>query len=275
MRKIAHLSDLHFCETDPAALAGLTATLRTVRPDLLVVSGDLTQRAREREFAAARAYLDALPFPRLVVPGNHDVPLYNIFLRTFAPLDRYRKYFGDDLAPFHGDDEIAIAGVNTARSLTFKDGRINREQVAHTCHRLGSARDDAIRIIVTHHPFEFSGAPDHKLVGRARMAIEAFAKCRVDLILSGHLHASQAELSSARYKLEGYSALLIQAGTATSVRRRGEQNSFNLIHTDRTRLVVERWTWDEPAKAFAPSATERFARKSAGEWTEIEQAGVP
>ena len=274
MRKIAHLSDLHFGKTDPDVLPALAATIKAARPDVIVVSGDLTQRAKDHEFQAARAWLDTLAFPRIVVPGNHDVPLYNVFMRAFAPLTRYRRYFGDEMAPFHADGEIAIVGVNTARSLTFKDGRINREQVAATYHRLHGVGEAAVRIIVTHHPFEHGGSEGHDLVGRASMAMTGFAGCRVDLILSGHLHASGTGLSAKRYELAGYSALMIQAGTATSVRRRDEPNSFNMIHVDRLddgrpRITVERWTWNGEGRAFAASTADRFTRKGA-EWRGTE-----
>ena len=136
MRTIAHLSDLHFGRTDEAVLPALIDTIREAKPDVVVVSGDLTQRARRREFRAARDFLSMLAFSQVIVPGNHDVPLYNVYMRAFHPLSRFRRFFGEEVAPFLADDEIAIIGVNTARSLTFKDGRINREQVADVCRRL-------------------------------------------------------------------------------------------------------------------------------------------
>ncbi len=265
MRKIAHLSDLHFGRTDPAVLPVLVETIKAAKPDVVVVSGDLTQRATDREFAEARAWLDTLPFPRIVVPGNHDVPLHNVFMRFLQPLKRYRKYFGIDPTPFHSDGEIAIVGVNTARSFTFKDGRINPEQVEATCQRLHSAGDDAVRIIVTHHPFEQAEEHGDDLVGRAPMAMTGFAGCHVDLILSGHLHAGGTHVSEMRYDIDGYAALLIQAGTATSVRHRGEPNSFNMIHVERPEIDVEHWTWNADKVEFAVTATDRF-RKTAGQW---------
>ena len=130
MRTLAHLSDLHFGRVDPELLAPLAALVSELAPDVVVVSGDLTQRARPAEFQAARRFLNELPAPQIVVPGNHDVPLYNIFQRFLQPLDKYRRYITPDLAPMYLDDEIAVVGINTARSLTFKDGRIGREQIA-------------------------------------------------------------------------------------------------------------------------------------------------
>ena len=125
-RTIVHLSDLHFGRVDPAILPALRRAVAVAAPDLVAVSGDITQRARIAEFKAAAHFLETLPAPLLVVPGNHDLPLYNVLLRWLSPLDRYRRFITSDLAPFYEDAEIAVLGVNTARALTFKDGRINR-----------------------------------------------------------------------------------------------------------------------------------------------------
>ena len=153
MRTIAHISDLHFGRVDCATLPALTAAITKAKPDVVAVSGDLTQRARSREFAAARRFLDTLPTPQIIVPGNHDIPLYNVFKRWLSPLRNYRRYISDDLAPFYADEEIAILGINTARSLTFKNGRINADQVASSCKRLAQLRDGGVRIAGQPSPF--------------------------------------------------------------------------------------------------------------------------
>ena len=119
MRTIVHLSDLHFGKVDQALLAPLRTLIDQLEPHVVVVSGDLSQRARSAEFQAARGYLDSLPGPQIVVPGNHDVPLYNIFSRFLTPLVKYQRYVTDDLSPEYVDDEIAVLGINTARSMTF------------------------------------------------------------------------------------------------------------------------------------------------------------
>src|SRR5436190_11433609 len=113
MRTLVHLSDLHFGRANPALLAPLARCVAQSKPDLVVVSGDLTQRARAREFREARRFLDTLPSPQLVVPGNHDVPLYNIFQRFFEPLDKYRRIITDNLEPMHLDAEMVVVGINT------------------------------------------------------------------------------------------------------------------------------------------------------------------
>src|SRR5688572_20358063 len=129
MRTIVHLSDIHFGRVDDTTVQPLVNAVKAVDPHLVVVSGDLTQRARESQFEEAKEFLDKLPDPQIVVPGNHDVPLYNLFARFLAPLDNYRKIINDDTEPVYQDEEMVVAGVNTARSLTWKNGRINEEQV--------------------------------------------------------------------------------------------------------------------------------------------------
>ena len=164
-----------------------------LEPHVVVVSGDLSQRARSAEFQAARGYLDSLPGPQIVVPGNHDVPLYNIFSRFLTPLVKYQRYVTDDLSPEYVDDEIAVLGINTARSLTFKDGRVSHEQIAALRERMAALPQGLTRVIVTHHPFDLPDNFDKDdLVDRAPQALQMFSECGVDLLLAGHLHASAA-----------------------------------------------------------------------------------
>ena len=268
MRTLVHLSDLHFGRVDAELLDPLVAAVAEAKPDLVVVSGDLTQRARKREFEDAGAFLDRLPAPRLVVPGNHDVPLYRVWERFLSPLGKYRRIIEPDLEPSFIDGEIAVVGINTARSLTLKDGRINEEQMAAIRRRFDPLGESVLKVVVTHHPFDLPDqAGDVDLVGRANEAMEVFARCGVDLLLSGHFHVSEAGSTAARHEIAGYSALVVQAGTATSTRGRGEKNSFNVLRVGSDRIVVERMAWQEDAKSFAPAQTEHFAREGA-RWIE-------
>lgn len=261
MRTLVHISDLHFGRVDQALIAPLTALIQRVAPDVLVVSGDLTQRARSTEFIAARSFLDTLPHPQIVVPGNHDIPLHNVYSRFLQPLAKYTRYITQDLAPFFSDDEIAIIGVNTARSLTIKDGRINHEQMAHVKARFDSVSPALIKIVVTHHPFDLPDSYDpDDLVDRAPIALETFARCGADMLLAGHLHASHAGTTATRYPHEGFAALAVQAGTATSTRGRGEANSFNVIRIEPAQIRIERYSWDDAQHDFLIGAQELFTR---------------
>jgi 3',5'-cyclic AMP phosphodiesterase CpdA len=259
MRTLVHLSDLHFGRVDPDLLDPLIRTIKELRPDLTVISGDLTQRARESQFREAREFLDALPGEKLVVPGNHDVPLWNVFSRMLTPLDNYKKHITTDLSPLYVDDEIAVVGINTARSMVVKNGRINEEQIDAVRRHFCGMTDAVTKIIVTHHPFDLpKGHDEDELVGRAAEAMHTFAECGADVLLAGHLHTSHAETTSERYRILDHSALVIQAGTATSTRERGEENSFNVIRIDHPRIELERWKWDKVTRHFVPGTRDKF-----------------
>jgi 3',5'-cyclic AMP phosphodiesterase CpdA len=273
MRKLIHLSDIHFGRVDAAIVEPLIALATELKPHLVVVSGDLTQRARSWQFEQARAFLDRLPKPQIVVPGNHDVPLYNVFARFLQPLDKYKRFITEDLSPFFADAEIAVLGVNTARSMTFKGGRVNEKQVAVMREKLCPHDASTVKIIVTHHPFDLpDGFDDRDLVGRAQMAMETLAACGADVFLSGHLHVSHTGNTAKRYKIGDHSALVVQAGTATSTRGRGEANSFNVINIDYPRITVERFVWQPSVAEFAVSRIEKFRQNGNG-WQRIDVSG--
>jgi 3',5'-cyclic AMP phosphodiesterase CpdA len=258
VRILAHISDLHFGRTDESLLAPLRERLLALDPDLLVVSGDLTQRAREEQFAAARDYLDTLPKPQLVVPGNHDVPLYNLYQRFLQPLDKYRRLITDDLKPAYIDDEIAVIGVNTTRSLVFKGGRINEEQAEEVRAAICALPEQVTKIVVSHHPFDVpkDSNEEDQIVGRARMALEKLAGCGADVLLAGHLHTTHVGHTEQRYEIAGVSALVVQAGTALSTRARGEANSFNLLRVESRHIEIDRYEWRNGS--FDRAATQAF-----------------
>jgi 3',5'-cyclic AMP phosphodiesterase CpdA len=260
---VVHLSDLHFGRIAEAVLPPLEQTLVPLLPDLVVVSGDLTQRARPEQFRAARAFLERLPGAKLVVPGNHDVPLYRLYERFFHPLRAYRTHFSAETEPEYLDDEMAVLGVNTARSAVIRGGRINARQVARLHARLSRLAPHVTKIVVTHHPFDLP-APhsSRQLVGRAKMALAELARCGTDILLAGHLHASHAGDTSARYRIPGFAALVVQAGTATSTRGRGEANAFNVLRIERGAVTIERHLWN--GRLFKPDDFQSFARTAEG-----------
>jgi 3',5'-cyclic AMP phosphodiesterase CpdA len=268
MRVIVHLSDIHFGRIDPATVPPLAAAIQRISPDLLAVSGDLTLRARRTEFAQAREFLDALPVRRLVVPGNHDVPLYNVFTRFAMPLARYTHAITDDLSPMYRDEEMIVVGVNTARSWTWGEGRINTGQVDGIVSHLSGAPRDLIRIVVTHHPFDLpEGVHEKRLLGRAVMAMAKLAAAGADLFLAGHLHISHIGHTAERYNIEGHSALIVQAGTV-STRSRGEQPSFNVLRIERPTISVERLVWDPQRLEFGELKASRFVHTDSG-WRDM------
>lgn len=255
MRRIVHLSDIHFGTVDEAVAERAIEKINELTPDVVVISGDLTQRARTREFIDARAFLDKLPQPQIVVPGNHDVPLYNVYDRFFRGLGKYKRYITDDLTPTFVDGEIAVVGINSARSLTIKGGRVNQAQVEFIRTTLCELSDDILKVIVTHHPFDVPEGHDHNdVVGRAKLVFPALAECGADVFLSGHLHVSNIETTAKRYNIgEGRNAIVVQAGTAMSGRVRGESHSFNVLEFDRPALSVKRFECVERLQGFKPS----------------------
>lgn len=270
MTVLAHVSDLHFGREEPELTAGLLAALRELGPEAIVVSGDFTQRAKKRQFRAAREFLRELPkVPMLVVPGNHDVSATNLVVRALRPLQRYRKYITEDLAPFVEVPGVAIAGVNTVRIVARKDGRINPAQVARACEQLRGAAAGAVRVVVTHHPMDLPADDvQHSLVTRAPVAMEAFAACGVDLFLSGHLHAGLTITTALRYPKAGYAAVVAHAGTAISTRTRKEPNGWNAIRISPEKIVVERMVWGDEGR-FVRGESVAFT-KGPGGWSSTD-----
>ncbi len=265
MRTIAHLSDLHFGREDPRAVEALLRDLDELAPSLVAVSGDLTQRARAVEFAKAREFLARLPLPKLVVPGNHDVPLFDVVRRFAAPLGRYRAYVSGDLEPTWDDDEVLALGISTARSLTWKAGRISWEQMERLRARFCGDGSGRLHVLVAHHPFSPPArSPRERLVGRAAAALAAFGGCGLDLVLTGHLHREHAG------DLAGHTltrtVLALHAGSAVSRRLRGEANSYNLVRVRGTRIDVELRVL--AGGVFETARTARFLRTESG-WAPI------
>ena len=263
MRTIAHISDLHFGREDPVVAAALLGELDgTVapRPSLVAISGDLTQRARPEQLCAARDFLDLLPGPYLVVPGNHDVPLYDLFARFFRPLARYRRTIREPLMPIHVDDEMAVIGVTTAHGFTFKGGRITGETVDAVRAALAPI-DVGWKILVAHHPFVLpkdGGAADRVLGGEE--AIPILEEAGIEMILTGHLHVAFSSDPTA-FRSDDRAIIQVHAGTSMSVRRRGEPNGYNLVTIDGDDVEIAHRVWD--GEQFVTGSTKSYRRAEA------------
>jgi 3',5'-cyclic AMP phosphodiesterase CpdA len=263
MARLIHLSDLHFGAHDPAIVDAVEQQVNEADPDLVVISGDLTQRAKTEQFQQACRFLERLRdngHDVLAVPGNHDVPLYDVLRRFLSPLTRYMRFVDDTLCPLYELPGATVLGINTARSFTFKDGRISREQMEFIRKTFERTDPQAMRILVTHHPL-FAlpvGEEVARAVGRSELALDAIGEAGVDMLLAGHNH--QASIHSAKDLVtRAGPALVIQAGTATSTRVREQPQSFNRIETGENSATVTVFAWrgDE----FAAEDTQRFEQR--------------
>jgi 3',5'-cyclic AMP phosphodiesterase CpdA len=255
---IAHLSDLHFGAEDPAVVATLAADVAAARPDLVAVSGDLTQGARHAEFAAAAAFLRSLPAPVLAVPGNHDVTPYRILERFADPWRRWRRHVSRETEPVWTNAGVAVLGLNTARRggfyLNWARGRVGRARLARLEQRLAALPQEHFRIVVAHHPFAAPALrPMARLVGGAGPALAAFARHGVRMVLSGHLHLP--DIAPARELAPGARLIFVQAATATSHRLRGAPNAWHRITIRGDEAEVASRIWDGRAwrEALDPS----------------------
>jgi 3',5'-cyclic AMP phosphodiesterase CpdA len=261
MTLLLQISDPHFGTEQPLVVEALLRLANTLQPDLVVMSGDITQRARRVQFSAAQAFVGtfgATPF--VVVPGNHDIPLYNLFARVAHPYANYRRVFGDDLEPVFESAELLVIGVNTTRAYRRKDGEVSVQQVERVARRLDHATARQLRVVVTHQPVVAARANDiRNLLHGREHAIERWSQAGVDLILGGHIHLPYVAPLHVAYKDLPRQMWAAQAGTSLSSRVRGTvPNSVNVIdydasNTDARHAIVARWDFDQASASFEPN----------------------
>lgn len=254
---LLQVSDAHFGTERPAVVAALRSLARDIGPDVVVLSGDITQRARRRQFAAAREFAEALSPARIIaIPGNHDIPLFDVVSRLLHPYGNYCRVFGPDLEPTHESTDLLVLTVNTTRPRRHKDGEVSAEQVARVAARLEQAGPRQLRIVVVHQPVLAVQPEDRRNVLHGRDdAVRRWAAAGVDLVLGGHIHLPYVRPLRQALPDLSRDAWTAQAGTSVSCRvRGGVPNSVNVV---RTRVataargcVVERWDYSSADDLF-------------------------
>lgn len=261
-QRLIHVSDLHFGREDPIAVDGLLSKIKILNPDRIIVSGDITQRARNLEFQAARAFLDALPCPWFAVPGNHDIPLYNVMQRLANPLHGYRRWITANTHPvwIHGD--LAIFGINTVLPWRVQQGGLTSNQLQHLIHEL-QHHSSRLRLIVSHHPLGMPAQQhhpdcvDHSILNR-------LLQHGADVFLSGHLHQSALTRTSGH---SGRQGILVHAGSAVSERLRGENNAFNVLDCRHDHVQVTTWEWQ--GDRFTHQTEQQYHRCKLHGWRDV------
>lgn len=262
MARIVHLSDLHFGRDRADLVAPLIEAVNALAPDLIAISGDLTQRARSGQFRAARRLLGQFNAPVLAVPGNHDVPLWNLPARILSPFSRWRHYVGPDLAPRFTMPGLLALGLTSVDPFAWQRGRIQRPDLDEICEDLRAAPEGTLKVVVLHHPLVHPDGSDKAPMAGASDAAAALAAAGADVFLSGHLHSwGAAPILSDK---GGRAALCIQAGTGLSTRVRGEENDFNLIEHDGSTVMVTRYCVPDGAPVFDACAAVRFGEGPEG-----------
>lgn len=263
MSVVVQISDSHFGTEQPPVVAALLELVHEMRPDLVVLSGDVTQRARRAQFAAAKDFVDRLRAPAtLVIPGNHDIPLFNLAARIFRPYANYARAFGAQLEPHWSSPSLLVLCVNTTRAARRKDGEVSEEQVVRVAQRLRAAAPEQLRVVVTHQPVHVIHPHDvENLLHGCEAAVQAWARAGADVIMGGHIHLPYVRLLTMQHGLDRR-VWTVQAGTAVSRRvRGGVPNSVNVLRYSAPEQIctVERWDYDAQTRRFGLHSPERLA----------------
>ena len=270
--RILHISDVHFGPPHLKVRSEAVLELeQDRRPDLVVVSGDLTQRAKPHQFQQARRFVDRFGAPKLVVPGNHDVPLYRFWERFFTPYGAYCKHFNSELEPVVRTEEFLAVGINTAHGWTFTEGRIRSRRLREVARVLESAPESVPKIVVAHHnlvpPPRFGR---QKKVWNAAEAMELFSSAGVDLILSGHNHQAFVAESEGFYPSGRPPVVILHSGTTTSDRGRGSEEGMNScfwIEIDGQEMIISMMRWQPDLGRFAEHSHHRYPRRNRAPYT--------
>lgn len=260
MSVLLQVSDTHFGTEQPAVAEALVALSRQQRPDLVVLSGDITQRARRAQFRAARAFMDRLGAPFVAIPGNHDLPLFDLWTRLRMPYARHTEAFGAELEPVHSSPGLFVVCINTTRPWRHTHGEVSAAQIERVAELMAGASEDQLRVVVVHQPAAVMRAEDASNLLRGHAAaLLRWAAAGADVVMGGHIHLPYV------LALPGLARPMwvVQAGTAVSTRvRRGVPNSVNLLrwgaHASDGCCLVEQWDFSAAEQAFVHAAVTKL-----------------
>ncbi|MBM3605594.1 MAG: metallophosphoesterase [Alphaproteobacteria bacterium] len=263
MARILHLTDLHFGFHRQTLVQPLLSRITELRPDLVVITGDLTHRALTDQMQEARRFLDRIEAPLMLMPGNHDIPLWNPVARMFWPFRGFRKHFGPLLAPVGRVDDVRVLSVNSADPYVWQRGKIRQGEIGRI---IGGVDPLGTNIVALHHPLQQLPRVDKALARRAREALGRLEAAGVQVVLSGHLHrwALDEVLDTGRHPR----VLQIQTGTALCARISDRWNEFVLLQVDGPRIVVERHRAPMDKGGFQPPDLAAYSRAS-GVWRRV------
>lgn len=239
--KLIHLSDLHFGTESPSTVCALQQEIKKEKPGYIVISGDLTQAASHGEFKKAKNFLNNLPCPYLVVPGNHDIPANNLWERAFAPYKKYKQYISSELDPFWGENDVSIVGLNSSRPIlphwNWANGLISANQLNDMKDRFRTFTTKW-KVAMLHHPLvDDHDSPIRVTVFGSKNARNAMHEASVDIVLSGHVH--HASIKTHRDEKTDHITIYVSASTALSSRTRKQENGFNIIHFFKDTISVK------------------------------------
>ncbi|WP_373188055.1 metallophosphoesterase [Halopseudomonas sp.] len=259
MTRVLQISDPHFGTEQPHVMRALLRFAHDQQPEVTLLTGDITQRARRAQFSAASAFVRQLPEPVLAVPGNHDIPLFNLLARMLNPYGNYKRAFGNELEPEYESDRLLVICLNTSRPSRHKDGEVSSAQIERVARRLREARPEQLRLVMQHHPVRAREKSDltNLLIGY-QTAVPTWVDAGLDLLIGGHIHLPYVWPLHGHQGEAGRRGWTAQAGTALSTRvRAGIPNSVNLIVHDcehgQHHCRVERWDYNAQEDLFMPA----------------------
>ena len=273
MTVIAQLSDTHFGTEVPEVVKALRHSLEALQPDIIIFSGDITQRARVTEFKAAASFISALPARiKFVIPGNHDIPLYNVVQRLFFPLKNYQRFLGTP-QNIYKDDQVVIVGLNATSRWRHTRGKLLHRQITTLFQKACRREHTGIFIVCAHQPLAYAKSEDaENILINAMDTAQLFAESGADIVLSGHVHFPLITTSEEQYPTVHPSFVLSGAGTATSYRiRRGAPNSYNVIRIEnqmKPAVSIQLIEYDKETQVFHEKEQKHFVKNAAG-WSEF------